>query len=367
MMLIGLAAQQQKMGASVVIGSIRKPALPEKPLEQEARKRGIPVRLFEMKPGPNLLGAYEILRYAQHNKFDVIHSHGYKTNILLGLLPRFFRRIPFVSTLHGWTSTGRWTKMRVNEFLDSISLRFVDRIILVNQGMLDKKEIQALPRNKISIINNGIDIHPANVNCEFKDESQEKKINNFCSDGVIITSIGRLSVEKGYNYLIEAIACLRNEYDLDVKLLLIGDGRLRTALQQQAETVGLKDSFLITGYLKNARSLIASADIYAISSLTEGLPISLLEAMASGTPIVATAVGGIPHVVNNGTDALLVPFQNVPAIVQAIKKLIDDPELAQRLAVSAEAKVNQHYSSRKMAEEYSTIYSDVIRIGRTDG
>jgi glycosyltransferase involved in cell wall biosynthesis len=363
MMLISLAAQQQLMGASVVIGSIRKPALPEKPLEQESRKRSIPVRLFEMKPGLNILGAYEILRYAQYNKFDVIHSHGYKTNILLGLLPRFIRRIPFVSTLHGWTSTGRWTKMRVNELLDSLALRCVDRIILVNQGMLDKKEIKALPRNKISIINNGVDIptskEPTGI-CEYPEKSLENKVNKFCSQGIIIASIGRLSVEKGYNYLIEAVSSLSKYHAQYIKLLLIGDGRLRSELQQQAEAAGLKDFFLITGYLKNARNLISLADIYVISSLTEGLPISLLEAMASGTPIVATAVGGIPHVVQDRKEALLVSSQSPQALVGAINELIQFPALARSLAKNSAAKVKQHYSSKGMAEEYTAVYKEIL-------
>ena len=369
MMLVSLAAQQQLMGASVVIGSIRKPALPEKPLESESLKRGIPVRAFEMKPGPNILGAYEILRYAQLNKFDVIHSHGYKTNILLGLLPKGIRRIPIITTLHGWTSTSGWTKMRVNEFLDSIALKFVDRIVLVNQGMLDRRDVQKLPQRRIRVINNGIDLLEGieQVTTDDEDTLQKQRIESFCASGIILLSIGRLSIEKGYNFLIEAVALLRNEHKQNIKLLLIGDGRLRSDLQGQAESYGIVDSFLITGYLKNARNFISKADVYIISSLTEGLPITLLEAMLSGTPVIATAVGGIPYVAEDGTEALLVSPGNPQELVQAIQRLIDSPELARDLSLHAKEKIRQNYSSEEMAKRYLAVYDEVFESDRGRG
>jgi glycosyltransferase involved in cell wall biosynthesis len=361
-MLISLAAQQQRLGVTVVIGSIRRPGLIDKPLEREARLKGVAVEVFEMRPGPNVFGALRVLKYVWHNQFDLLHSHGYKTNILLGLLPRIIRRVPLVSTLHGWTSTGTWTKMRVNELLDSIALRFVDRIVLVNQGMLSKQEIQTLPRNKINIIDNGIDVSIDNELVFEKEEGDftENRIKAFCRQGVVIASIGRLSIEKGYNYLIEAVARIRKDESENVRLLLIGDGRLRSELQKQAEDAGLKDSFLITGYVDNARRLISKVDIYAISSLTEGLPISLLEAMASGTPIVATAVGGIPHVVEEGQDALLVPPGNGLALKDAIVRLVHNPDLGRCVAARAEIKVKQNYSSEAMAEKYSAMYVEVL-------
>jgi glycosyltransferase involved in cell wall biosynthesis len=363
MMLVSLAEQQQRMGAEVVLGSIRAPELPEKPLEREARSRGVAVETFEMKPGLNLAGAWRILRYAWRHKVDLIHSHGYKTNILLGFLPKRVRRAPMVTTLHGWTATGGWTKMRVNELLDSIALRFVDRIVLVNQGMLDREDVQALPQKKIRVINNGIDIPPREVavdSREYPEGSIEKEVVAFCGKGKVIVSVGRLSVEKGYPNLIQAVAALRNGYGQDVRLLLIGDGRLRTALEEQAEKAGLREFFMITGYLKNARDFMPLADIYAISSLTEGLPITLLEAMDSGIPVLATRVGGIPYVVQHEREALLVSPQDPAAMARAVLTLINNPDRAQTLADNAKAKVSREYSSSGMASRYLALYDEIF-------
>lgn len=362
MMLVSLASEQLKMGLQPVIGSIRSHGLPEKSIEEEASIRGVEVHKFPMRPGVNFLGTYRILQYARKGHFDIIHSHGYKTNISLGFLPSWLRRIPFVSTLHGWTSTGGWTKMRLNEELDALSLRFVDKIVLVNRGMLDKEKIQRLPTGKLCIINNGIEITEKgdSVFDSSLEESVISKIRKFCEQGLVVASIGRLSKEKGFSYLIEAVHILRQEQGENVRLLLIGDGVLREELQQQADEYGLKDYFLITGYMRNARNLLGLVDIYVISSLTEGLPITLLEAMASRTPIVATAVGGIPYVIKNKKDALLVPPQDAQALAESIKKLIHDNLISDNLVEQASATVNKEYSSMIMAKKYSDLYQEIL-------
>jgi glycosyltransferase involved in cell wall biosynthesis len=360
MMLLSLAAAQEKMGLQPVIGSIRKTGIGEKPLDREARRRGLLVKVFEMRPGPNLRGVWGIVRYARKNHFDLFHSHGYKTNILFGLMPRFFHKLPIVTTLHGWTSTGGWTKKHLNEILDAFSLRFVDKIVLVNRRMLEKPKVKRLPIDKICIIDNGIEIeykkNPENANL---DKSVKNQLHEFCLNGKIVASIGRLSREKGFDYLIEAIRILRQEQNENIRLLLIGDGCLRRQLKQQARDCGIEKYFLITGYIKNARNLHGLFDCYVISSLTEGLPITLLEAMASGTPIVATAVGGIPNVVTDRKEALIVPPKDPQALARAIWNLLEDSQLSERIATRAAIRVQTRYSSSIMTEKYRDLYKAI--------
>ena len=361
-MLINLASAQLELGISIVIGSIRKPNSAEKAIETEARLRGIDICEFPMRPGINLAGARRILHYARTEKFDIIHSHGYKSNILLGFVPFWLRRIPIVTTLHGWTSTEKWTKIRVNEELDALSLRCVDKIVLVNRGMLDKKKVQCLPSDKLHIIDNGIEIEEKekSVSANNYSETTFSEISKFCSKGLVVASIGRLSKEKGFNYLIQAIHLLRHKYDQKVRLMLIGDGKLRQELQEQAEHLGLTDFFLITGYFINAKTLLDFVDVYVISSLTEGLPITLLEAMASKTSIVATRVGGIPYVIENGKEGLLVPPTNAEKLAIAIQTMINEDLLRKNLIENAYAKVINNYNHRKMAKKYSDLYCKVL-------
>jgi glycosyltransferase involved in cell wall biosynthesis len=188
-----------------------------------------------------------------------------------------------------------------------------------------------------------------------------EKILQLHNRGTVIASIGRLSPEKGFSDLIEAVRLLRQEHNERITLLLIGAGRLHSELQEQADTAGLKDAFLITGYIKNARSLLKFIDIYVISSLTEGLPITLLEAMAANTPVVATAVGGIPYVVENRKDALLVTPQNAGCLAKAIKELLHNNKLRKSLRKQALLKVNKKYSSAIMAEKYLAVYNKILK------
>ena len=107
-MLLNLVEEQIRQGLSPVIASIGGVQSGEKPLELEAHKRGFPLKIFRMRPGPNLIGAMEILKYAKSTRCDLLHSHGYKGNILFGFLPKKIRRLPLVATLHGWTSAGNY-------------------------------------------------------------------------------------------------------------------------------------------------------------------------------------------------------------------------------------------------------------------
>jgi glycosyltransferase involved in cell wall biosynthesis len=368
-MLINLALEQKRLGAQPVIGSIRNIGICEKPIEIEARKKGLVVQTFDMKSGFNLFGIIKIIQYAKKEKFDIFHSHGYKSNILIGLTPAFIRTIPIVCTLHGWTSTERWSKMRFNEKLDAFALNYVDKIILVSKEMLYRSELEKIPLNKKVVINNGIAIEDSIPKTVDRNETLLRYISNqellhklrqFINDMPVVASIGRLSSEKGYLYLIEAVRLLHEVHGIRVKLLLIGEGEDRNKLEKLVVNANLSDYCFFTGYVKNANRLLPLIDYYVISSLSEGLPITLLEAMAAETPIIATEVGAIPHVLVNNEDALLVRPKDPEAIALAIKKLIVDPDTSSILKVNSRNKVTQFYSSKLMAKEYLKVYSSVL-------
>ena len=157
-MLLALVEEQIKLGLQPVIASIGEKVIEPKPLEVAARQKGFAVEVFQMFPGPNVAGAMKILRYAWRNHFDIIHSHGYKSNVLFGFLPRSIRKLPMVTTHHGYTSTIGFTKNRIYEWLDSIGLRFIDEVVLVNRGMLANPKIRKFKRVKFRVVDNGIPI-----------------------------------------------------------------------------------------------------------------------------------------------------------------------------------------------------------------
>jgi len=350
--LLNLVAEQVKQGMKPIIASIGDPCCGEKPLEVEARRRGLRVEAFRMRPGPNIAGAFELLRFARREEVDILHSHGYKGNILFGLMPKFFRRIPLVSTLHGWTWTGGWDRMRLYEWLDRLSLRFIDRVVVVNGAMREKVKLK-----RLHVVNNGI---PADAtDAKNATDPIDPAIAAFCNGGFTIGAIGRLSPEKGFNILLEALREVADSKP-EVRLVILGEGDERGTLEAQIKRLGLEGRVMMPGYLPDARYYLPLFRVFALSSLTEGLPIVILEAMQSGVPILATKVGGIPEVLNNGEAGILREPGSCKTLTEGIMECIDSPETAGQRVEVARQRLTEHYSSQVMAEKYQEIYLSAV-------
>lgn len=363
-MLLNLVAEQIELGLEPTIASIGEKEIDEKPLETAAIRRGFNVRNFRMKPGPNIGGALEVLRFAHAAGFEIMHSHGYKGNILFGFMPRRVRKLPLVSTLHGYTSTNGFTKMRVYEWLDTKSLKFIDRVVLVNKGMLNHPRLERLLGVNFKVVNNGIPLPTAAREDEriWADGKGgvDAEITDFCAKGFTVGTIGRLSTEKGYRYLIQALKLLQNE-GLDARLVMIGEGYQRPELEKLVAAAGLSDRVFLPGYREGARRYLSLFNVFVMSSLTEGLPITLLEAMQAKVPIVATAVGGIPEVLDNGSAGLLVGPGKPGAISEAIHRVFAENQLGQKLGNAAYERVVTAYSSEAMAGHYLEIYQELLK------
>jgi glycosyltransferase involved in cell wall biosynthesis len=356
-MLLHLMEAQVQLGLEPVLASIGSPACGDKPLEVEARRRGLRVEPFRMRPGPNWAGAFAILRFARREGSELLHSHGYKGNILFGLLPKSLRHLPMVTTLHGWTWTCGLTRMRAYEWLDGLCLRFVDRVVLVNQAMLDHPRLQFGKRSRLVVSENGIPLavpKPGNAEPDLNPE-----ILAFARRGFSIVAVGRLSREKGFDLLLAAVAGLVIQ-GKDVRLLIMGEGDLRESLLLQARALGVADRLRLSGYVPDAGKYLSHFNCFAIPSLTEGLPMVLLEAMAGGVPIVASRVGGMPEALDNIRAGVLVESGDVAALLAGVAEVMDHPAAAAARAEHAARRVRETYSSRAMAERYLKVYRQLL-------
>ncbi|MPZ18415.1 MAG: glycosyltransferase [Luteitalea sp.] len=361
--LLELAVEQQKLNHIPTIVSIGSPGCGEKPVERAARERGLPVRIVRMLPGPNLRGALQVLHLARDEAADVLHSHGYKGDILLGFLPRRLRSIPLVATVHGYTDVSGLSRMWLYHRVDRLALRCADRVVLVHRGMTATRGLNRLHDRRWRVIENGIPQAAPVSSASSADTSSfvDDDIVRFCKSGsVVIGAIGRLSREKGFDLMLRAVGQIARDRD-DVVVLILGEGRQRAPLERHARDLGLGDRVLMPGYRSNAKDYLRLFDVFVLPSLTEGLPIVLLEAMQAAVPIVASRVGGVPNVLDEGRGGLLVEPGDSSALARAILRCIDDRALASQLAEYSLTQSSSRFSSRVMAELYLELYLELYR------
>ncbi len=351
-MLLNLATEHIRQGLLPIIASIGGNGCDEKAIEVEARKRNIPVKSFRMHPGPNFFGAWRIINYARSHKCELLHSHGYKGNILLGCIPKRFCQLPLISTVHGWTSIGdTFSRMHLYEWFDSRILSRMDAVVLVNKGMLTHPKLSNI-KNTFHIINNGISTeHPDDYPCEDIIIRQGKDLK--------IVAVGRLSPEKGFDILLKALALVAEE-GYEVSLTLFGEGEMREKLGKLVEELGLHEQVAMPGFIENVASTFSCFDLLVMPSFTEGLPITLLEAMRAEIPIIASKVGGIPNVIQHGVGGLLVAPGNVKELADSICRLICSEEQTRQFAKQSELDFKQLYSAKLMADSYKQLYATLV-------
>jgi glycosyltransferase involved in cell wall biosynthesis len=350
--LLELAAGQERLGHSAFIASIGTPGCSNKPLEVAAERRGLTVHRVRMANGPNPSGAWRLIQLARRERVDILHSHGYKPDILLGFVPCPLRRLPLVSTVHGFTSTGGLSLLALYRWLDLRALRRCDRVVLVHDGMTRGSGLDRLGDPRWRVIENGIsngaEIPPAD----------DDPIVQFCRSGPVVGAVGRLSPEKGFHHLLVAFQRLV-EAGSNARLIMLGEGPERRRLEQMAAKANLNARILLPGFA-DARRYLPLFDVFVLPSLTEGLPIALLEAMHAGVPIVASRTGGVPAVLEGGGCGILVQPGDVSDLSAALEGILADGPRAVALAGRARLAVRERYSSARMAEQYLELYSELI-------
>ena len=351
--LLSLASEQRLRGGHPMLLSMGSPGTAEKPIESEARRRGIECVTLRMRGAFDLAGALRLVRIAREQRADVIHSHGYKGNILLGLLPRRRRGAPVITTLHGWTAKRAWSKLGVYRLFDQYLLPRLDGVVIVNDQMRQLPALARLRRPPVTIPNGVAAANPANSH----DSPLARSIAELRTRcPVLLGVVGRLSPEKNVVELIEALhACTAAPH---AGLVILGGGPERPAVENAIARLGLGQRVLLGGYVANARDYLASLDVLVIPSLTEGLPMILLEAMAASLPVIATRVGDIPAVL--GDLGLLVPPADRTALTDAIAIVAQDLPRFRQLGARAAERVARDYSAAAMADRYAAVYESVL-------
>jgi glycosyltransferase involved in cell wall biosynthesis len=334
-----------------ILGCIRETTCEIPDIAREAEDIGIPVVYFTMHRGYNPKGVRSILRFIKDHQIKIVHSHGYKSNIFLGL--QFKTEFKRISTIHGWSKEYGGLKNKTYEMLDSLSLRRFDSVVAVSQSVATDLKKKGLNGKNITVIHNGL---KATDNGDYADVAYLRQQYSLSENSFVIGTVGRLVPIKGQSFLIKAMAEVVKEIK-NCHLLIAGEGPLRNNLQAEIEKLKISQNVRLIGYVHDIKVLMATLDLFVLPSLSEGLPISLLEAMAVKKPVIASDAGGIRELVTDRKDGILVPPSDSTCLAKAIKLLYYDKILMSNIAVRGEEKVKNEFSSSSMADNYKSIYS----------
>ena len=292
----------------------------------------------------------------QRQRPDLVVTHSVKSHFLVWR-SHLWRDVPWVAFHHGYTTTDR--KMRVYNRLDRWSLPGADRLVTVCHAFAQELASNTgVPIANISVQHNSIRPHPVASPAEA--ETLRSKLGIGADESVVL-AVGRLSKEKAHIDLLAAFARLRETNpELMCKLVIVGDGPERRTLEAVARSTGIKPDVIFTGQENDVQPFYAAANVFVLPSHSEGSPNVLLEAMTANLPVVATAVGGVPEIVENNESALLVPANTSQAIAAAIARVLSDQNLARRLTTNSAALVASRYAPAQYARSLIEIFQETI-------
>jgi glycosyltransferase involved in cell wall biosynthesis len=268
-----------------------------------------------------------------------------------------WRDFPWIAFHHGYTTTDR--KMRVYNRLDRWSLPVADRLVTVCHAFAEELTSNTgVPAAKISVQHNSIRAQPLASPADAQALRLKLGIG---TDESVLLAVGRLSKEKAHIDLITAFARLREtSSELKCKLVIVGEGPERGALEAAARSRSIQQEVIFTGQANDVQPFYAAADVFVLPSHSEGSPNVLLEAMAANLPIVATAVGGVPEIVENNESALIIPAQDSNAMAAAIARVLSERDLARRLTANSAELVASRYAPGQYVRSLVEIFQRTI-------
>ena len=305
-----------------------------------------------------LWGIPYILYHMHTSRYDIVQTFLFYANNLGRILTSMVKITNVVTSIRGFQVDGvqmkKW-QIALERFTNRL-----ENIVVINTEKARSfcSDTLGISEERVAVIPNGI---------EMPEQTPTGSANRKSEFGIdpgrfVIGAVGRLTVEKGHKYLLEAVQRVKKMHS-NILLLVVGDGKLRKHLENYAVRLGIGDEVLFAGYRHDVKTIYQMLDLFILPSLIEGMPNVVLEAMSYGLPIVATRVGGVPELIDDGVSGRIVPPKNSDALSEAIQVLINQPEMAQEMGNHARKRAADRFSKSKMVQSYHALYQRLLRTG----
>lgn len=314
--------------------------------KKEIEDAGIPVWTLGLTYKYDLRGVTKLIKLIKERKYDIIHVHLFPADVFAAIASLFLpRNIKWIFSEHG--AHNRRRTLKIFKILDNFTYSRYSKIVCVSK-QVELVLLNWIPSNKgkTKVIPNAVPI---------------PKFLNPCSVKTYdILFVGRLTKQKSVEILLKAINILKNKYSRNLKIAIVGDGELKENLNNLTVELGVNKEVKFLGVRKDVKELMVSSKIFVLPSRWEGFGIVIIEAMSNMLPVIATSVGGIPELIENGKDGILVPPENPKALARAINSLLENKELREKLSKTAYKKVREKYSINAYSVRMLDFYKSLV-------
>ena len=322
------------------------------PLEEPLRAAGVPVTLIGKRAKVDPMALWRLTRWLKDKRFDVVQTWIFAANTY-GRIAAHWAGVPVVVTAE--MAVDLW-KGRRDLAVDRRLAGWCDKVVGNSHAVVDFYRKAGVPEDRLAMIPSGIaDEEPPAV-----DPDRVRAELGVPAGAPLALFAGRLAPQKGVDDLLAALDLLQHVRP-DLHTLIVGDGPDREALESTARAFHLNGRVRFLGHRDDVPRLLAASDLLVLPSLYEGLPNVVLEAMRFRKPVVATAAPGTTEVVTPDETGLLVPVRDHPALAQAIRRVIAEPELAHRLGAAGRARVEAEFRAETMVARFAALYESLAR------
>ena len=325
------------------------------PFCDKASGLGIKAATIEMHGKLDITKIAPMRAYMQNEKIDIVHTHGVRANLVARKAAKSLR-LPVVTTFHSAVAHDYSSRIAAltADFITRATNSNTDEFIAISEAIRkDVLKMNVAPEH-VTTIYNGIDFNSKLLN------ARQIWRQRFGVDdaAMVVGMVARLHEVKGHIYLLEAMKILMGSFP-DIRLVLVGDGPYKETVETKIRELGIGNNVIMSGFIENLLGVYDAFDVVCLPSLMEGMGITLLEAMHEGAPVVASKVGGIPELVRDGIDGILVTSAQPAPLAAALQRVLCDKALSRKLIASAKQRA-ELFSRTVMLQATSALYDRLL-------